>query len=183
MRTARLLLIGALFLLVVQVPFASLASHHEEAEQGDVPAKQWDQAVMTDLTKRLATSIRGLRDAYRQSPNFRNPENVNRRSAQALDQTLRNLGQSTSSLATRVGKGEGVDETRPTVRRIGMLLRDAGEEGRRMTFGAWSNEQLREAMTLVNEIAPFYGSGPVYDTETLNRIGAPVNRSMRPPVE
>ena len=52
----------------------------------------------------------------------------------------------------------------------GTQLNDAQVEGRRTMTSHWMDERIRPAMALVNEIAPFYGSGPLFDPEEMKRI-------------
>jgi hypothetical protein len=94
-----------------------------------------------------------------------------------MDETLRALEQSTGQLHRRVSRGEGFEETRPIARRIGMLLNDADVEGRRLMTGEWMHQRVRPAMALINRIAPYYGSGPLYDPETMQRLDRPPDPS------
>ena len=160
------------------------ATHHEE-EAAAPPSderKPWDQDRLTELTGELATAISQLRRTYRKEPSFRDPNNPNRRASQQLEQTLRQLEQSTRQLSNRVKSGGGFEETRGGARRIGMLLNDADVEGRRVMTSVWMEERIRPAMKLINEIAPYFGSGPLYDPETMQRLDRPPNpgRSRNP---
>ena len=57
------------------------------------------------------------------------------------------------------------------------LLVDADVEGRRIMTTEWVNERVRPAMATINEIAPFYGSGPLYDPETQQKLSRPPSRN------
>jgi hypothetical protein len=177
---------AALTFLLVPVPV--LADHHEagEAAQGaaeEKGRKPWDQAAMTDLTAQLADSTAALRRAFRGDPVFSTPENPNRRAALQMEDTLRSLQNSTRQLRNRVRDGGGFDETQGIARRIGMLLNDADVTGRRIMTTVWLADHARPAMMLINEIAPYFGSGPLYDPETQQRLDRAPNPDRPPPSE
>jgi hypothetical protein len=174
-------------LIVLLAPVPVIADHHEAGEAAESAVdekgrKPWDQTAMTDLTARLADSTAALRRAFRSDPVFSTPENPNRRSALLMEDTLRNLQNSTRQLRNRVRDGGGFDETQGIARRIGMLLNDADVTGRRIMTTVWLADHSRPAMLLINEIAPYYGSSPLYDPETQQRLDRAPNRN-RPPSE
>ncbi|MCZ6783715.1 MAG: hypothetical protein O7G30_10455 [Proteobacteria bacterium] len=174
-------LLGLVCTLLLVAPPA-LAEHHEAAADAD-DRKPWDQQEMTELTTELSQSVRAVRRAWRKDPAFRNPENPNRRASKRMDQILRDLDRSTGSLAATVNGGGGLEETQGTARRIGMLLNDADVEGRRLMTGVWMAERVQPAMELINRIAPYYGSGPLYDPETMQRLDRPPNPGRNAPQE
>ena len=100
-----------------------------------------------------------------------------------MEQTLRNLEISTRQLHNRIKGGGGFEETQGTARRIGMLLNDADVQGRRIMTSAFVAEKVQPAMRLINEIAPYYGSGPLFDPETMQRLDRPPNPDRPPAVE
>lgn len=181
MRIARFASALAAVLALLLAPTLVSAEHHEAAEAND--RKPWDQAAMTDLSAQLARAMREVRRAFRRDPVFADPQSLNRRAAQRMEETLRALEQSTRQLHNRVSSGEGFEETRPIARRIGMLLNDADVEGRRLMTGEWMHQRVRPAMALINEIAPYYGSGPLFDPETMQRLDRPPNPSRGSPPE
>ena len=150
------------------------AESHEEpadaAEPADAPRKAWDQEQMTDLSAQLTKAMGAVRQAFRREPSFRDPNNPNRRASQNMDQTLRALETSARQLHARVSGGGGYQETLGIARKIGTQLNDAQVEGRRIMTSHWMDERIRPAMALINEIAPFYGSGPLFDPEAMKRI-------------
>ena len=150
------------------------------AEPAGTPTKPWDQARMTELTGELATSMAAIRRAFRKEPLFRNPQSPNQRAVHNMDQTLRSLEQSTRQLSNRVKGGGALAETQGTARRIGMLLNDADMWGRRIMTSSWMEESVQPAMKLINEIAPYYGSGPLFDPETMQRLDRAPDPQARP---
>ena len=62
-----------------------------------------------------------------------------------------------------------------------MLLNDADMWGRRIMTSQWMAERVQPAMKLINEIAPFYGSGPLFDPETMQRLDRAPDPQARPP--
>jgi hypothetical protein len=154
------------------------ASQPEKAEASAGPVaesnrKSWDAEEMTRLSGELARAIRDVRNAWRRNPAFREPQNPNRRAALRLDDTLRSLDQRATQLASRVKSGGGYDETFNIARNIGVLLNDVDVEGRRIAPNEFMEARVRPTMAIINEIAPYYGSGPLYDPETMQRLDRP----------
>jgi hypothetical protein len=56
-----------------------------------------------------------------------------------------------------------------------MLLNDADVEGRSIMTSAFMAERIQPAMETINEIAPFYGRGPIFDPATMQRLDRPPN--------
>ncbi len=160
-------------------------AHHEGQNEEDilsrneVPMKPWDQERMTELSQQLADAMLALRNSFRNNPVLRTPDSRKRVAAAEMMDTLRNLDRHCRALATQVRRGGTEETTRGTVRRIGTLLRDANQIGRRIMTNAWTDERILPAMELVNEIAPFYGSGPIYDTENMTMIEGGPNPNRR----
>ena len=100
-----------------------------------------------------------------------------------MEQIIRALQQSTRQLHNRIRGGGGFEETRNIARKIGTLLNDADVASRGIMTSAWVAERVRPAMVLINEIAPYYGSEPLYDPESLQRVDRPVNRDTPPAPE
>jgi hypothetical protein len=182
MRAIRLptALAAALALLLAAAP--ALADSHGAAG-GKRADREWDQAKMTELTAKLADQMSALRQAFRKEPVFSSPDNTTRRSATQLEQTLRNLQTSTRQLRNRVRDGQNAQDTEMVVKRIGMLLNDADVQGRRIMNTAWLAKYSRPAMETINEIAPYYGSGPLFDLETGERLDRAPNPDRAPPPE
>lgn len=186
-KTRRVLMAGAVGALLALAPLAAGAEHHEEgeagaAEKGAAAAtgerKPWDQARMTELSIDLAKAMSAVRTAFRQEPGFRDPSSPNRRATQNMEKTLRALETSTRQLRNRLQAGDGFDQTQGIARKIGSLLNDADVEGRKIMTSVWLDEKIKPAQQLINEIAPYYGSGPLYD-EKMQRIDRAPNPDRR----
>ncbi len=160
---------------------ASVSSGADEgaADENTVPDLEWDQERMTQLTRELADAMLAVRNSFRNDPINHNPDIGMRQSATEMNEILRNLDRHCRSLATQVERGATADETRGTARRIGTLLRDANQVGRRLTINAWTDERILPAMELINQIAPYYGRGPMFDTETMTLIDSGPNPNRR----
>lgn len=152
-----------------QQPEAAGAS---AAEGAPAPSerKPWDQARMQDLSSQLVTALSEVRKAYRREPSYRDPSNPNRRASQNMDQILKSLETSARQLAAKVKAGGGYEDTLGVARKIGQLLNDAEVEGRKLMTSEWMQQRVVPAKQLLNEIAPYYGRGPLYDPETMKRI-------------
>jgi hypothetical protein len=137
--------------------------------------KPWDAERMTELSAELAQATSEVRRAFRREPNFRNPATPNQRTVHQMEQTLRDLEIATRRLASQVSGGADFEGTSGTARRIGMLLNDADVASRRIMTSAFMAEKIQPAMKLINEIAPYYGSGPLFDPETMQRLDRPPN--------
>lgn len=179
MRTCAL----SLSFMVLLLPALAGAAHHEEAEAAAAapeaaapeapvtpPTKPWNQEEMTKLSAQLATQMGEVRDAFRRGPTYRDPVASNQRAAAQLGDTLGQLERSTRQLRDRVAGGGDMESTRPVARRIGTLLRDADVQSNRLMTTQWTNERIKPTMETLNAIAPFYGSGPLYDPETMQRV-------------
>ena len=158
-----ILLAGAFGALLLLAPLAPQAAEHEKAAAGapvaaaDTPAKPWNQEEMTTLTGELSQGVRDVRQAWRQEPLFR-------------DQDLRHLDRLTTQLHTRVKAGEGREATQSTARNIGVTLNDLEVNGRRLMTSQWMEARVRPVMAKINEVAAYYGSGPLFDPETGKRV-------------
>ncbi len=151
----------------------------EGAGEDTVPELEWDQARMTQLTSDLAKAIAAVRTSFRNDPVMNSPDSQKRRSAAQMSDILRNLERHCRSLATQVERGGTADDTRGTAQRIGTLLRDANQVGRRLMTSAWTDQRIKPAMELINEIAPYYGKGPLYDTERMEMLDTGPNPNRR----
>jgi hypothetical protein len=163
-------------LLLLAAPLACATNPEKGESTADAAPSQpserkpWDAARMTDLSAQLAQATSEVRRAFRREPNFRNPQTPNRRSVHQMEQTLRDLEIATRRLASQVSGGADFEGTSGTARRIGMLLNDADVTSRSIMTSAFMAEKIQPAMTLINEVAPYYGSGPLFDPDTMQRL-------------
>jgi len=129
--------------------------------------KPWDQEQVSGLAAELSDAIKGVRRAALDEPTLRDRSNTSGRSTQQYLDTLRQLETSTRQLATRLGKGEDREQTLGVARRIGTLLRDAQETGRRLMLTKPSFDAIDRAVAAVHELSPFYTDrDPLLPTST-----------------
>ena len=178
MRSMRVKRLLAVAMALALSPILAAAEEPEAAADAN-GRKPWNQEQMTDLTGQLSRAMREVRQAYRREPVFRDSHNPNRRAAMRMDEVLRNLARASTQLHNRVKSGGGFEETQGIARRMSMLLNDADVEGRRIMTSVWMDQRVQPAMVLINEIAPFYGSGPLFDPETMQRLDRPPDPSRR----
>jgi len=152
------------------VPALAGAAHHEAAEAAGGAPKAWDQAAMTQLSEQLWNQLGDVRDAFRKDPQYSDGVSSAERAASQLADTLKHLESSARQLRDQVKAGKTMEETRPVAQKIGSLLRDADVESSKLMATKWTQERVKPAMETLNQIAPYYGAGPLYDTETMERI-------------
>jgi hypothetical protein len=138
------------------------AGHAEAAPAAEPERKPWDQARMQELSGQLAKAVDEVRQAFRREPGYRDPSNPNRRASERMDEILKSLRSSTRQLAAKLESGGGYEDTLGVARKIGQLLNDAEVEGRKLMTSEWMEQRVVPAKQLVNEIAPYYGRGPLY---------------------
>jgi hypothetical protein len=153
--------------LAALLTLALLAPGPGIAQKDPAPRKAWDQADVVRLAGDLQSQCNAIRKAFRREPVYTDQSMMKQRSAQRMDQVLRDLERSARQLKTRADGGGGYDETVSIARKIGTLLRDAGEEGRRLSLGEFTNKEIRPAMQTLNELAPYFGSGPLYEVDDM----------------
>lgn len=159
------------FALVALLGITLLLPASSLAQRGDVPPKTWDQAEVVRLAGDLQGQMNAIRRAFRGEPVFTTTATMKQRSAAQMDQTLRDLERSARQLKSRVDDGGKMDDTMNIARKIGSLLRDAEMLGRRLDLGEFTNKHIRPAMQTLNDLAPFYGAGPLYDVENMEATG------------
>ena len=131
----------------------------------EVEVKAWDQAEVSRLAHELTRQVTKVRNAFRSNPTAGNLANMNQRASKEFSDSLRQIERSSRQLAARVDDGEGREQTQPIARKIGTLLRDANEEARHVMSDAWTDEQVIPAQRLIDELAPYFGSAPLYHVE------------------
>lgn len=164
MRARLTRILAALGVAALATPGALLPQ--EEPEE----RKAWDQARVLELSDRLAGQLGEIRQTFRRESAYANPAMLQQRASGQFADILKALEQSTKQLRERVEKGEGYEETLPVARKIGSLLRDADVQGSKLFTSSFMTEKVRPAMQTLNELAPYYGSGPLYDPETGERV-------------
>jgi len=178
MRCIRTTTSWAAWAAICGLALAAGAAHHESAETA---AKAWDAERMTQLTGDLAKAMGEVRTSFRQQSGAMEPRSPKSRSGKNMDDILKDLARSSRQLHAQVKGGAGAEETQGIARKIGTLLNDADVVGRQIMTTAWTAEKIRPAMALINEIAPYYGAGPLYDPASLQRLDRPPNFETPPP--
>jgi hypothetical protein len=115
----------------------------------------WDQEKVSALASELAEAIKAVRGAALNEPTLRGGGTGGRASQQYLD-SLKQLERSTAKLATRLGEGEDREQSLNVARRIGTLLRDAQESGRRLMLTQSSFDEIDRAVAVIQQLSPFY---------------------------
>lgn len=150
-------------------PALAGAAHHEAGEAVGA-AKAWDQEAVTQLSDQLWSELGALRDAFRKDPQYRDGVSTAERAAHQLEGTLKHLETSARQLRDQVKAGKNMEETTPVAQKIGSLLRDADVESSKLMTTKWTQDRVKPVMETLNQIAPYYGSGPLYDPETMERV-------------
>ena len=127
----------------------------------------WDQEAVSALASDLAGAIKAVRGAARNEPTLRDRSNTTGRSAEQYLDNLRQLETATRRLATRLGNGEDREQTLNVARRIGTLLRNAQENGRRLMLTQPSFDEIDKAVAVIRQLSPFYTDrDPLMPTST-----------------
>lgn len=149
----------------------ALAPTGSLAQQGDAPErKPWNAEEVLPLAKDLQKTINQLRLSWLKEPARHDPLQAKQRVARQMDDAMKGLQSSTKQLVKRIQSGGGYDETLNIARKIGRLLNDAEQYGRKLDIGAWTTEKVGPAMKAINALAPYYGSKPLYDVEQQKKI-------------
>ena len=127
----------------------------------------WDQEAVSALASDLAEAIKAVRGAALNEPTLRDRNNTTGRSAQQYLDNLKQLETATRRLATRLGNGEDREQTLNVARRIGTLLRNAQENGRRLMLTQPSFDAIDKAVAVIRQLSPFYTDrDPLMPTST-----------------
>ena len=116
---------------------------------------EWDQSRATELAIELNEVVIDLQRSFRRelSPSVASGQ---ARARHRFRDTLRVLRTETRALASQLESGAGVEETRPITDRIGRLVRDLRQDGRRMSWMEPVLGHARRAGQLIEQLAPFY---------------------------
>ena len=159
---ARQTLLIALSLLVA---LPAVAAHHEEEAPAPV-ATRWDADEVSRLAGALHEQVKEARRSFKREPIYRDPALMKQNAALQFEEVLKALERTARQLSSKAKGSAGPEATNDVVNKLVTLLRDAEEEGRKLRIGQWTNERLVPAMESLNALAPYYGSGPLYDMET-----------------
>jgi len=144
----------------------------------------WDQAKVTELGKQLAKTTSTARQTALREPSLRGGTGNagQRRSSDSFLQTMRHLESSTRQLARQLEAGGGKDETMGVARKIGTLLRDAQESGRRLNLSQFMWDTINPMVEAIDAISPYYSDTSPLRPSPLNRSGEDGSRA-EPPAE
>jgi hypothetical protein len=123
------------------------------AQAGAITA--WDQAKVTALAYDLENSVEGLRDALRESPQWTYPAGPRAVLYQIRD-NLRWIESEAISLHAMLAKGEGMDATLNSFRRIQSLKRETEDLAQRAQATAFTKPALAKAETALAALAAYY---------------------------
>jgi len=140
----RLRLAGVAAAVLTLAPTPTLAAH-----------QAWDQQKVTQIANQLAEAVSGVYEEFRRQP----PVDISSMQSESrfrLQDELRLLEGETRELARQLKAGEGLDATRPIYDRIGVLARDAREEGRRELVTKAVQERVDRAEGLWAQLTPYY---------------------------
>lgn len=118
----------------------------------------WDQERAAKLARKLTEQVSDMRRHLKsQAPGT---VGIMLHKRFALEEDLRLLGHTTKRLATKLEKGEGREETRPTARRVGSFLRDTRADARGAVASATMLKKIEAANATIAELATMYGADP-----------------------
>jgi hypothetical protein len=126
------------------------------------PTATWNQGRVTKIAQDLADATDELRVALRAEPIPETP--VTQRDHYELREEVRLLHNSAHHLADMLDSGAGRDETMPIVKRIGLLRREAEENGRRVDIQSSTFEKVTAVGGLLIQLAPYYPEGVIAGT-------------------
>jgi len=120
----------------------------------------WDQEKVTQIAGQLADAVSGVYEELRMQPPVDTSPMQSHARYRLMDE-LRLLEGETRELARQLKSGEGLDATQPIYDRIGVLARDAREEGRRQLVSKPVQERVDHAEELWAQLTPYYTSASV----------------------
>jgi hypothetical protein len=128
------------------------------ARDASAQAQPWNQEVVTALAGELEDAVSGLREAVRQSPQMQFP--TQRRRLYEIMDNLRLIEQSASSMHAELKKGEGMEATLPTYKRLQQVKRDTEVVAQKVDVSAITRPKLDKAQTILDKLAGYYPAEP-----------------------
>jgi hypothetical protein len=139
--------------LVITFAWPSLSSAQDQP--------QWDQERLTRLAAQLHETVKDLRqEVGSQRPHI---ASLDASGHYRLRDDLRLIASETSHLHQALASGATRDETRPAFSRLASLRRDCADEMRKLYLGEPVLEKVKQAGSIVREMAPYYGFDPSGD--------------------
>jgi len=115
----RLQVVGIAAAVLTLTPIPTQAAH-----------QAWDQEKVTQIASQLADAVSGVYQEFRKQPPV-DAASMQSRARYRLQDELRLREGETHELARQLKANEGLEATQPIYDRIGTLVRDAREEGRK----------------------------------------------------
>lgn len=128
----------------------------------DVERKEWNAEDMQRFTAQLVQEMSAARQAARREPLLQDAQRASSPRPVRYMENLRQLERTSKQLASRVSNGGGFEETQGIARKFGVLLRDSEVLARSLSLSKATMDDLAAVQRTVNQIAPFYGKGPLY---------------------
>lgn len=139
--------------LVLMLAWPSLGSAQDEP--------QWDQERLTRLAAQLHETVKDLRhEVGSVRPHI---ASLDASGHHRLRDDLRLIGSEASHLHQALASGATRDETRPAFSRLASLRRDCADEMSKLYLGEPILEKVKQAGSIVREMAPYYGFDPSRD--------------------
>ncbi len=115
----------------------------------------WDQERVTQIATDLAEAVEKVLTSAEQDPEQGTV--IQERQRQAVIADIRSIRSMTSELATRLKRGDGLEETRPFYEQIQTVRRLAREQGRKVLNPESTVEAIVAARELLEKLASYYG--------------------------
>ena len=128
------------------------------AREAAAQAQPWNQEVTTALAGELEDAVSGLREAVRQSPNMQIP--TQRRRLYEIMDNLRMIEQSAASMHAELKKGEGMESTLPTYKRLQQIKRDTETLAQHVDISAITRPKLDKAQGILDKLSAYYPAEP-----------------------
>lgn len=162
MRTRGVRLFAALTAALVTAAVAALAG---------AELKPWDQEEVTRLAKELSEAVGNVRQATLKDPSKRGGRQMNARAAEQYLDNLKALETACEQMVRKLEAGEDLEKTTGVARRIGMLLRDAQTNGRKLMITQPESEAIEVAIAALEKISPYYSDESPLMPNPLNPSG------------
>jgi hypothetical protein len=118
--------------------------------------KPWDQEEVTRLAKDLSEAVSNVRQITLKDPTMKGAGQINRRAAEEYLDTLKALETACEQILRKLEAGEDLEKTMGVARKIGMLLRDAQTNGRKLMISQPESEAIEVAIAALDKISPYY---------------------------
>ena len=118
--------------------------------------KPWDQEEVTQLAKDLSEAVSNVRQITLKDPTMKGTGQMNERAAKEYLDNLKALETACAQILRKLEAGEDLEKTMGVARRIGMLLRDAQTNGRKLMISQPESEAIEIAIAALDKISPYY---------------------------